>query len=143
MTQCLIECTPIPDGFTVADGSSVRLSILLRPLLPNPTDLKTGPLVDLEKWPTQIPGLKFQVWAGTAKDSLKPLATIPAEQAFEDALTSSISPHAQQWWDALWADPNDLAAYVDLLNGGCNSTPPVFSAVECCERKSTYSSHRT
>lgn len=114
MTSCTVECTSVPDGFITADGTKLRLSVILRPTTPN----SVGPSIDLEQWPTQVPALSFKVWAGPSKADLKVVGTIPAEKAFEDDLTASISPHAQSWWSGLWENPDDLDAYLSLLNEG-------------------------
>ncbi|WP_295521687.1 hypothetical protein [uncultured Pseudacidovorax sp.] len=132
MTKCSVECTSVPDGFINADGATLRLSVILRPTTPNSADPAQGPSIDLGQWPTQLPALSFQVWAGPSKSDLKLVGSIPAEKAFEDDLTASISPHAQAWWSSLWANPDDLDAYLLLLNGG-GSAPAGGSGanVEC------------
>lgn len=120
MTICAIECTSIPDGFAAADKSLLRLSLILRPATPSsdPTQPATGPSIDLKQWPTELPGLQFQIWAGPSKADLKPVDIIAAANAFEDEHTAAITPHAQLWWNKLWTNEVDLLHYLDLLNGG-------------------------
>ena len=118
MTLCTIECTSIPDGFLDSDHAKLRLSVLLRPKVLDPSAPQASPTVDIAQWPTQVPGLSFQVWAGPSKLDLKPLVTVPANFAFEDEHTPSISPHSQAWWNKLWQNPDDLDGYLLLLNGG-------------------------
>ncbi|RYB05783.1 hypothetical protein [Lichenibacterium ramalinae] len=123
MTSCTVECTSVPDGFASADRFRLRLSVILTPAVPNPANPAPGPAVDLGQWPTQVPGLSFQVWAGPSKSALKLVGTVPAGKAFEDDQTASISPHAQSWWSRLWQNPADLDAYLSLLNGGGSAVP--------------------
>lgn len=114
MTQCLIECTAIPDGFF--SSSLLRLSVLLRPeTLPAKTDARDVQ-VPLARWPSELPTLEFQVWAGPNVQSMVLTETISAAAAFEGKHTPDITPKAQRWWEGLWRG-SDLDYYLDLLNG--------------------------
>ena len=118
MISCSVECTSVPDGFASVDLTRLRLSVILTPVALNQQFPTAAPAVDLEQWPTQVPRLSFQIWAGPSKSAVKLVGTVPAGNAFEDDQTDSISPHSQSWWTRLWQNPADLDAYLSLLTGG-------------------------
>lgn len=115
MIECEIECTSIPDGFVDVGLTRVNLSLLLKPSYPS-TNASVS--IDAARWPTAIPELKFQIWAGLSKDDMTQVDIVPAKDAFEGSETSAINTVAEAWWSGLWPKgDDDLRPYLELLNG--------------------------
>ena len=118
MTSCTVECTSIPDGFISADGAKLRLSVILTPATPDPANPAAGPSVDLGQWPTQVPALSFKVWAGPSKSALQLVGTIAGGEGVRGGPDGQHLPARPELVERPLAEPDDLDAYLSLLNGG-------------------------
>ena len=138
-----VDCTVIPDGF-VANKDTLNLSHVLSP---RPTEGSAG--FDLLEWPKMIEALKFEIQFGKDAGKLETMMEDdlrPDERAAPDFgpndKQGEIAERATTWWREVWADPNVLDGYVEVLKRGlpAKAPAPPKAAIEQEEPQPTKSS---